>query len=89
MVSFLVLGFKFVDCVPGIRKWHIAPALEISISMEILICNVLIIVSVSFAEFIASSSVGDFPCVPPLEKLLMTTVFLSSSSDKKVINNYY
>ena len=83
MVSDLLLGFKFVTCVPGSRKWPVSPASAIAISMAILICNVLNIVSVSFAEKIDSSAVDALRYVPPLEPLLITTIFLSSSSNKK------
>ena len=77
MFSGLSIGFKFVTCVPGRRKCHVAPALAIAISVAILICDVLNIISVSLAEFIASSAVNALRCVLPLEKFLMTNVFLS------------
>ena len=83
MVSGLLLDFKFGTCVTGRSKWPVAPASAIAISMAILICDVLNIVSVLFKEFIDRFAVDALRCVPTLEQLLMTTVFLSSSSDKK------
>ena len=57
-----------------------APSSAIPISMAFLICDVLNIVSVSFIEFVTSSVVNDLRCVPLLEQLIMTTVFLSYGS---------
>ena len=90
MVSGLSLGFKFVTCVPGNRKWPVDPASAIATPLAILICDMLNIVSFLFAEFIVISAVDALCCVPPLDQLLMKKLYFRHHHlTKKVSNNYY